>query len=135
MLSILRKINSKYYVFVSIFHSKSDAFFGWKIHSLDSFAESLIQEQEKLIWMGIIQTSKDKALPVTDSTKAQVKWKEPIEIDSNPKENQKTFEGPSGSRKKKQFEKKMCPYCMRGFHLEYSCMKAYLIFFSILFII
>ena len=53
--------------------------------------------------MGVIHTSKDQALLVTDSTKAQDKGR------------------PKG--KEKNFEKKKCPYCMRGFHPEYSCMK------------
>ena len=71
--------------------------------SLDSFAESLIQEQENLVQMEVIQTSKDQALLVIDSTKAQAKG------------------GPNG--KEKKFEKKKCPYCMKGFHPEDSCMK------------
>ena len=76
--------------------------------------------------MGVIKTSKHQALIVTDSSKVQAKGKskkkEPKAADSNPKQNQQTLEGASGSKKKK-FEKKMCPYCMRGFHLEKSCMK------------
>ena len=43
VLSILNKIDSEYSLFVSIFHSKRDAFPGWKIPSLDSFSNSLIQ--------------------------------------------------------------------------------------------
>ena len=39
------------------------------------------------------------------------------------KRTEKTFEGDFGSKKKKKFEKKKCPYCMRGFHPEDSCMK------------
>ena len=77
--------------------------------------------------MGVIQTSKNQALLVTDSTKAQAKGrpkgKESKAADSKPKENQKTSEGALGSKKKKKFEKKKCPYCMRGFHPEDSCMK------------
>ena len=49
VLSILRKLGSEYFVFVSIFHSKMDSFPNWKIPSLDSFSKSLIKEQEKLI--------------------------------------------------------------------------------------
>ena len=77
--------------------------------------------------MGVIQTSKDQALLVTDSTKVQdkgrPKGKDPKAADSNPKENQKTYEGASNSKKNKKFEKKKCPYCMKGFHPEDSCMK------------
>ena len=57
--SILEKIGSKYSIFVSIFHSKQEGFPGWKIPSLDSFSESLIKEQQKLIQMGVIKSSKD----------------------------------------------------------------------------
>ena len=77
--------------------------------------------------MGVIKTSKDQALIVTDSTKAQAKGeskgKEPKADDSKPREDQNTFEGASSSKKKKKFEKKMCPYSMRGFHPKDSCMK------------
>ena len=80
-----------------------------------------------MVHMGVIQTSKNQALLVIDSTKVQAKGKsegkEPKAADSKPKENQKTYEGASGCKNKKKFEKKMCPYCMRGFHLEDSCMK------------
>ena len=92
MFSILRKLILEYYVFVSIFHSKWDGFLGWKIPSLDSFSESLIKEQEKLIRMGIIKTSKDQALLVTDfskvKSKGKSKKKEPKEADLRPKQNQ-----------------------------------------------
>ena len=73
--------------------------------------------------MGVIKTSKYQALLVTDPSKAQEngksKNKEPKETNSKPKQNQQTFEGASGSKKKR----KKCPYCMRGFHPEDSCMK------------
>ena len=75
----------------------------------------------------VIKTSKEQALLVTDSNKAQAKGKykgkEHKTTDLKPKENDKTFEGASDSKKKKKFEKKMCPYCMRGLHLEDYCMK------------
>ena len=77
--------------------------------------------------MGVIQTSKDQALLVTDSTKAQAKGRskgnEHKTTDSNPKENQKTSERAFDSKKKKKFDKKKCPYSMRGFHPEDLCMK------------
>ena len=73
--------------------------------------------------MGVIKTSKYQALLVTDSSKAQEKGiskkKEQKAADSKPKQNQQTSEGASGSKKKN----KKCPYCMRGFHPEDSCMK------------
>ena len=64
---------------------------------------------------------------MTDSTKVQykgrTKGREPKEVDSKPKENQKTSKGASKSNKSNKFENKKCPYCMRGFHPEESCMK------------
>ena len=74
--------------------------------------------------MGFINTSKDQALLVTDSMKEKAqgipKGKEPKASYSNPKKNQNTSKGASSSKK---FEKKKCPYCMRGFYPEDSCMK------------
>ena len=72
--------------------------------SLDAFAESLIQEQDKMVQMGVLRTSKNLALLVTDSNNAQErgkhKGKEPKSIDSYPKDNQRYFEGASSSKKK-----------------------------------
>ena len=123
MLSFLNKLDPEYSVVVSIFHSKRDSFLDWKIPSLDSFSKSLIKEQDKLIRMGVIKTSKDQALLVTDSSKAQAKGKskkkEPKVVDSKPKQNQQTSEEAFGSKKKN----KMCPYYMSGFHPEKLCLK------------
>ena len=58
-----------------MFHSKRESFPDWKLPSLDSFSESLIKEQDKLIQMGVIQTSKDQALLVTKSSKVQERGK------------------------------------------------------------
>ena len=90
--------------------------------SLNAFVDSLIQDQDKLVQMGVIQTSKNQALFVGDSNNAQerekLKGKETKNTNSNPKENQRYSYGASGSNKKKKFEKTKCPYCMRGFHPE-----------------
>ena len=75
--------------------------------------------------MGVIKTSKDQALLVSDSSKAQAKGKskkKPKAADSKPKQNQQAFEGASSSKKKK-FEKKLCPYFEKGYHLEEHCMR------------
>ena len=77
--------------------------------------------------MGFIKTSKDWALLVTNSIKVQAKGKskkkEPKAADSKPKQSQQTFEGASGSKKNKKFEKKLCPYYEKGYHLEDYCMR------------
>ena len=76
--------------------------------------------------MGVIKTSKDQSLLVYDSSKAQAKGKskkkQPKAADSKPKQNQEASEGASDSKNKK-FEKKLCPYCEKGYHLEYYCMR------------
>ena len=109
-----------------MFHSKWEIFPDWKLPSLDSFSESLIKDKNKLIRMGVIQTSKDQSLLVIDSSKVQEKGKsrkkEPKVADSKHKPNQQAFEGASGSKKKK-FEKKLCLYCEKGYHIEENWMR------------
>ena len=73
-----------------------------------------------MIWMGVIQTSKDEAPLVTDSTKVKDKGRPK---GKEPKENHKTSEGASDSKKKKKFEKNLCPYCEKGYHIEDHFMK------------
>ena len=127
MISILSKLGSEYSVFVSTFHSGRASIRNWKMPSLDAFVESLIQEQDKLVQMGVIQTSKNQALLMTDSNDAQErgkhKWKESKTTVSNPKENQRYSDGASVSNKKNKFDKAKCPYYMRGFHPERQCMN------------
>ena len=76
--------------------------------------------------MGVIKTSKDHALLVSDSSKVQAKEKSkkknPKPADSKPKQNQQASEGASISKKKK-FEKNLRPYCEKGCHLEEHCMR------------
>ena len=83
--------------------------------------------QDKLMRIGVIKTSKDQSLLVSDSSKVQAKGKskkkEPKVADSKHKPNQQTFEGASGFKKKKKFEKKLCPYCEKRYHLEDHCMR------------
>ena len=75
VLSILRRLGSEHSVFVSIFHSKREIFPDCKIPTLDSFYESLIKEQDKLIQMGVIKSSKVQYFLVIDSSKVQEKGK------------------------------------------------------------
>ena len=93
--------------FVSTFHSGRDTIPNWKIPSLDSFGVSLIQEKDKLVQMGVIQTSKNQALLLTDSNNVQERGKEKgkntKKIDLNPKENHRSSDGASGFKKKKFF--------------------------------
>ena len=127
VLSVLSNIGFQYSIFVSIFHSGRDSIPNWNMPSLDAFVESLIQEQDKLVQMGVIQTCKNQALLMTYSNNVQArgkhKGKETKNTYSNPKENKRSSDGSSCSKKKKKFEKTKCPYCMRGFHPESQCMK------------
>ena len=59
--------------------------------SLDAFTESLIQEKDKLVQMGVIQTCKNQYLLMLDTNNAQYsgkhKEKDPKATDSKPKDN------------------------------------------------
>ena len=103
MLFVLRKLGSEYSIFVSTFHFGRASIPNWKIPSLDGFDESLIQEQDKLVQMGVLQTYKNRDLLMLDSTNVQdkgnQKGKEPKASDLNPKESHKSSEGASGSKK------------------------------------
>ena len=97
--------------------------------SLDALTESLIQEQDKLIQMGVLNASKNKALLSRDSRNVQEKGKqrgkENKNVDSKTKEKHNPSNGASGSKKNKnnKFEKAQLSYCMRGFHPKSHCMK------------
>ena len=54
ILSILSKIGVDYLVFVSTFHSRNLTTPRWKMPSLNAFIESLTNEHDKLVQMGII---------------------------------------------------------------------------------
>ena len=127
VLSVLSKLGLEYSIFVSTFHFGRASIPNWKIPSLDAFIESLIQEQYKLVQMGVLQTSKNQALLMSNSnnvyTRGKHKGKDPKSTDSNPKEINKSSEGASGSKKKKKFKKTECPFCIKGFHPESQCMK------------
>ena len=54
VLSILNKLGYEYSVFISTFHSKIASILNWKMTSVDMFVESLIQEKDKLVQMGML---------------------------------------------------------------------------------
>ena len=62
ILSILSKHGANYSVFVSTFHSGKLTTPNWRIPTLDAFIESLTHEHDKLIQMGMFQSSRDQAL-------------------------------------------------------------------------
>ena len=62
ILAILTKLNADYSVFVSTFQTVRLTTPDWKMPTLNSFIQSLISENDKLIQMGIIQSPKDQPL-------------------------------------------------------------------------
>jgi hypothetical protein len=69
VLTILSKLGLEYSVFVYTFHSVRLASGAtWKMLSLEAFIESLMQEQTKIINMGKIKGSKERALSVQDGS-------------------------------------------------------------------
>jgi hypothetical protein len=55
---ILANIGSAYSIFVSTFHSTREALgVTYKPPSLESFCDSLIREQDKLLHLGVINTA------------------------------------------------------------------------------
>ena len=69
-------------MFVLTFHATKLKAQSWKIPKLIEFMESLTQVQDKLVMMGTIKPSKDKALVARDSrvdSKGKKKAKKPPE--------------------------------------------------------
>ena len=62
ILSILSQLGSDYSDFVSTFHTGKLTIPNWKIHSLNAFIESLTNEHDKIMQIGIIRSSKDQGL-------------------------------------------------------------------------
>ena len=62
ILTILTNPNVEYTVFVSTFQTVMLTTPNWKMPTLNAFIQSLISKNDKLIQMGIIQSSKDQAL-------------------------------------------------------------------------
>jgi hypothetical protein len=76
ILAILSKLGPEYAVFVSTFHIvRITSGATWTMPTLDVFIESLMHEQDKLIKMGSIKSSKVHALVVHESNKSNLKSK------------------------------------------------------------
>ena len=72
ILSILSKLSSEYFVFISTFYATKGALgTQFIMPSLDDFANSLTQEQDKLIQMSTLKSSKSHALTTNQGTKEQ----------------------------------------------------------------
>ena len=72
ILSILSKLSLEYFVFVSTFYATKGALgTQFTMPSLDDFAVNLTREQDKLIQMGTLKSSKSHALAANQGTKEQ----------------------------------------------------------------
>ena len=62
-------------MFVSTFHSSKLTARNWRIPALADFMESLTQDQDKLVQIGTIKSTKDQALVVGVSNQSKRKKK------------------------------------------------------------
>jgi len=86
VLTILSKLGLNYSIFVSTFHTQRLTFgASCTMPSLETLIEALIQEQDKLIKMGVIKNSKAHALVAHDDNNFQHQK-------SKKKEKEKTHE-------------------------------------------
>jgi hypothetical protein len=128
VLTILSKLGTKFFVFVSTFHTVRFAFGAtWKMPSLGDFIESLTQEQTKLINMGTIKGPRAHALTVHDASHKyqESKDKDKRKAHAHPKKEgyTKPFIDASGSKGEKGRKGEKCTYFHKGFHSKFVCMQ------------
>ena len=109
--------------FVSTFYATKLTARTWKMPSLADFMESLTQEQDKLLMMATIKTSKDQALIAGDSkvdSKSKKKAKKPPEQKTDKKKSPKEPQGSKKNyeKKKNKGEMSKCAYCNKGITLK-----------------
>ena len=117
----MSELGPEFSMFISTFHYGSLTTPNWIIPSLDAFTESLIQEQYKMIHMGALRASPNKALLACETRNVQgirkQKGKDKINTDFEPKyEFDPTLES-SCSRKNKH-QKGKCSYCKKVLLLQ-----------------
>ena len=76
ILAILSKRGADYLVFVSTFRAGKLTTFGWKMPTLNAFSESLTNEHDKLVEMGIIRSSYHQVLHVSGPKNLKGKGKQ-----------------------------------------------------------
>ena len=137
--SILTKLGPAYSVFVSTFHSTREAFIcqgkDYKAPSFDSFCDSLIREQEKLLHLGLLNlgNSSKKALaaqqqPNLKNPKKSYPKKNAPKPNKGPKQtqpqNERSFQQNDKTNKNKwKKTDRHCNFCNRDGHLESKCFK------------
>ena len=115
-------------MFVSTFHSSKLTAWNWKMPSLESFMDCLTQEQDKLVQIGTIKTSKDQGLAAgfRMHPKGKKKYKDSVKPEKKKQDRPNIPDGgsnPCKDKDKKGKEKTKCTYCHKGWHLESACMK------------
>ena len=90
--------------------------------------ESLNHEQDKLVQIGIIKSTKDQSLAagVSNQAKGKKKSKDSKQQYNKKQENPKSSyagSNPSKDKEKKKQEMPKCTYCHKGWNLESACMK------------
>ena len=75
-LAIISKIGADYSFFVSTFYARKLTTPRWKMPTLNAFIESLTSEHDKLVQMGIIISSRDQALHVSEPKDLKGKGKQ-----------------------------------------------------------
>ena len=98
ILAILTKLNGDCSVFVSTFQTVRLTTPNWKMPTLNAFIQSLISENDKLIQMGIIRSSKDLAVVARGDKVANDKGKQRYESLVKKEQSKE----PSGSKRSKK---------------------------------
>jgi hypothetical protein len=128
---ILSKLGSAYFVFVSTFYAIRDALAtAYKNPTLESFCVTLIRKQDKIVQLGVINTTStsNKALVAQQNNKSKnPKKQHPRHNKQNkgPKLSQPTSV-PNGDKEEKSKNKKTnrhCYFCGKDGHVETKCFK------------
>ncbi|XP_059066095.1 uncharacterized protein LOC131857473 [Cryptomeria japonica] len=121
ILNVLSKLGQEYSVFISGFHTNRISMGTAYVQpTFDAFSDLLIQEEAKLIQMGIIKTSKSQAL-IASEPKVQ---KESGNLDQKQKKKknkpQKESESSSSKNESSKKEKPTCAYCKKSGHAKHQ---------------
>ena len=103
IFSIISNIGLEYSLFVSTFHLGKMTVPNYRMPTLEDCMESLAQEQDKLVQMGTIKSTKDQALAasVSNQGKGKKKPKDSKHQEKKKEENPKYYDGDLNPRKDK----------------------------------
>jgi hypothetical protein len=129
---ILSKLGRAYYVFVSTFYAMKEALGKAYVKpTLESFCASLIREEDKLVQLGVINTTgtSNKALVSQQKDKPKCpKKKHPRYNNKQPKgpKPTQTTSAPNGDKGEKYKSKntnRHCNFCDKDGHDDFKCFK------------